>query len=61
MINGRSAAKPVPETPSAPITTCKPTSCKAMYGIVATMPVIVTAKASQRLPKRPRTKSPAVM
>ena len=33
----------------------------AMYGMVATMPVTVTASASQRLPKRPRTKSPAVM
>jgi hypothetical protein len=32
-----------------------------MYGNVATMPVIVTASASQRFPKRPRTKSAAVM
>jgi hypothetical protein len=47
--------------PSAPITTWMPTSCKAMYGMVATIPVTVTASASQRFPKRPRTKSPAVM
>jgi len=32
-----------------------------MYGKVATMPVIAIASASQRLPKRPRTKSAAVM
>ena len=61
MINGRSAASPVPEMPSAPTTTWMPTSCKAIYGMVATIPVMVTANASQRLPKRPRTKSPAVM
>jgi hypothetical protein len=61
MISGRSAATPAPETPSAPITTCSLTSCSAIYGIVATIPVIVNASASQRLPKRPRTKSPAVM
>ena len=47
--------------PSAPISTWMPTSCSAMYGIVATMPVIVIASASQRLPKRPFTKSPEVM
>jgi hypothetical protein len=29
--------------------------------MVATMPVMVMANASQRLPKRPRTKSPEVM
>ena len=32
-----------------------------MYGSVATIPVMVMASASQRLPKRPRTKSAAVM
>ena len=59
--SGRSATRPVPEMPSAPISTWMPTSCSAMYGIVATMPVIVIASASQRLPKRPFTKSPEVM
>jgi hypothetical protein len=32
-----------------------------MYGMVATIPVTAIASASQRLPKRPRTKSPEVM
>ena len=44
MISGRSAANPVPEMPSAPITTWMPTSCSAMYGMVATMPVTAIAK-----------------
>jgi hypothetical protein len=61
MISGRSAVKPEPEMPSPPMTTWIPTSYSAMYGMVATMPVMLTAKASQRLPKRPRTKSPGVM
>jgi len=38
------------------MTTCQATSCSAMYGMVATMPVMVIASASQRLPKRPLTK-----
>ena len=61
MMSGRSAAMPEPVTPSAPTTTWMPTSCSAMYGSVATMPVTVTASASHRLPNRPRTKSAAVM
>ena len=50
MIRGRSPITPSPETPIAPITTCMPTSCRAMYGIVATMPVTPTASASHLLP-----------
>ena len=38
-----------------------PTSCSAMYGIVAMMPVTATASASDRLRNRPGTKSDAVM
>ena len=50
MISGRSPIRPSPETPIAPITTCMPTSCSAIYGIVATMPVTPTASASHLLP-----------
>ena len=60
MINGRSPAKPAVSTPIAPITTWMPTSCSAMYGMVARMPVNAIASASQRLPYRPRTKSAEV-
>jgi hypothetical protein len=47
--------------PRAPNTTWMPTSWSAIQGMVATMPVIATASASHRLPKRLRTKSPAVI
>src|SRR2546430_1713912 len=47
MISGRSPIMPLPPMPSAPITTCRPTSCNAMYGMVATMPVTVIASATQ--------------
>ena len=50
MTSGKSPSQPWPETPMAPITTWMPTSCSAMYGMVAMMPVMVTASASQRLP-----------
>jgi hypothetical protein len=41
-----SVSLPMPITWS---TTCMPTSCSAMYGIVARMPVSATASASGRL------------
>ena len=41
-------------------TASRPTSCSAMYGIVATMPVIATSSARIGEPKRPRTKSAGV-
>ena len=53
-------AGPLVSSPMAPITTWMPTSCNAMYGMVARMPVQAIASASQRLPKRPRTKSAEV-
>ena len=37
-----------------------PTSWRAMYGIVARIPVTATASASARESKRPRTKSAGV-
>lgn len=37
-----------------------PTSCRAMYGIVATMPVTATSSASIEEPWRARTKSAGV-
>ena len=51
MISGTSATRPPPPpTPSPPITTSNPTNCKAIYGMVAMIPVIVIASASHRLP-----------
>ncbi len=50
MISGRSPTHPEVSTPMAPITTWMPTSCSAIYGMVATMPVTAMASASQRLP-----------
>ena len=49
-----------PLMPIAPSTTWMPTSCSAMYGIVASSPVAATAVAIGREPKRPRTKSAGV-
>ena len=37
-----------------------PTSCSAMYGMVARMPVTAIASESQREPYRPPTKSAGV-
>ena len=53
MISGRSAGSRCRQRPARRCTTWMPSSCRAMYGIVATMPVSATASASQRLPKRP--------
>ncbi len=39
-----------PCRPSARITTSIPTSCSAMYGIVASTPVIATASSNAREP-----------
>ncbi len=61
MMSGMSAMMPWPSTPIAAITTWMPTSCSAMYGMVARMPVSATTSASVGLSKRPRTKSEAVM
>ena len=59
MNRGRSAAKtlPDPPTPETSSTAWMPTSWSAMYGIVATNPVIGTASDSPREPCRPETKS----
>ena len=55
MISGHS-----PSTPIVRSTAPMPTSCSAMYGIVATMPVIAIISASVDEPWRPRTKSAGV-
>ncbi|GAA3446755.1 hypothetical protein GCM10018955_61940 [Planomonospora venezuelensis] len=49
-----------PVTPIDFSTASMPTSCSAMYGMVATMPVIATSSASVGEPKRARTKSAGV-
>jgi hypothetical protein len=52
MISGRSARNalaPLP-SPSAASTALMPTSCSAMYGMVATMPVTAMAVESDLLP-----------
>ncbi len=49
-----------PVTPIVLSTASMPTSCSAMYGIVATMPVIATSSASVGEPNRARTKSAGV-
>ena len=50
----------LPVTPIVLSTASMPTSCRAMYGIVATMPVSATSRAIVDEPKRPRTKSAGV-
>ena len=60
MMSGRSFAQPEPCTPITCSTASMPTSCSAMYGIVAMMPVSATATMSDPEPKRPRTKSAGV-
>ena len=60
---GRSRMKPLPEVPPTPRTVSTawmPTSCSAMYGMVARIPVPATASASPREPYLPRTKSAGV-
>ncbi len=49
-----------PVTPITFSTAWMPISCRAMYGMVATMPVIATSRARVGEPKRPRTKSAGV-
>ncbi len=64
MISGRSLTNVFDELPPMPITVSTawmPTSCRAMYGITARMPVNATARARPRDPYRPRTKSAGVM
>ncbi len=49
--SGRSLASRLsPPRPIVSKTACMPTSCSAMYGIVARMPVTATASDSPRLP-----------
>jgi hypothetical protein len=55
MISGQSPSMPIVAS-----TTWMPTSCSATDGMVASRPVIATAVASEREPKRPRTKSAGV-
>ena len=47
-------------TPMTVSTDWMPTSCSAMYGISARMPVNAMASARPREPYRPRMKSPGV-
>ena len=49
-----------PVTPIVLSTASMPTSCSAMYGIVATMPVIAISSASVGDSNRARTKSAGV-
>lgn len=49
-----------PVTPMALSTDSMPTSCRAMYGMVATMPVIAISSASTGESNRLRTKSAGV-
>ena len=63
MIRGRSLMNALPElglTPSTISTDSMPTSCSAMYGIVARIPVNATARPRPREPYRPRMKSAGV-
>src|SRR4051795_9636624 len=55
MISGHS-----PETPIVRMTAPMPTSCRAIYGIVAAMPVMAIISASVGEPWRPRTKTAGV-
>ena len=62
MNSGRSLAKvePLPPIPITSRQAWMPTSCRAMYGMVATIPVTATASESERDPCRPFTKSAGV-
>ena len=61
MTIGRWRASPlVPTTPIVLRTASMPTSCSAMYGIVATIPVMATSSASVDEPNLARTKSAGV-
>ena len=62
MMRGRSRVNAFvpPPTPSTDSTALMPTSCSAMYGIVATIPVMAIAVESSLLPYRPPTKSAGV-
>ena len=61
MTIGRCRASPlVPTTPIVLRTASMPTSCSAMYGMVATMPVIAMSSARVGEPNRARTKSAGV-
>ena len=61
MMIGRCRASMLsPVTPIVLSTASMPTSCSAMYGMVATMPVIATSSASVGESKRVRTKSAGV-
>jgi hypothetical protein len=62
MMSGRSLTNeeaPWP-TPMTSSTDWMPTSCRAMYGMRARMPVKATASPRPELPKRPMTKSAGV-
>jgi hypothetical protein len=64
MNSGRSLMKVFAELLPTPITVSTdwmPTSCSAMYGISARMPVNAAASASPREPYLPRMKSAGVM
>ena len=50
----------LPPTPSTVSTDWMPTSCSAMYGIVARIPVAATASPNPWDPCRPRTNSPGL-
>ena len=61
MMIGRCRASALsPVTPMVLSTASMPTSCRAMYGMVATMPVIATSSARIGEPNRLRTKSAGV-
>ena len=63
MNSGRSLTKVLPDVVPTPITVSTawmPTSCSAMYGISARMPVKAMASARPRDPYRPRMKSAGV-
>ncbi len=49
-----------PPRPTTSSTAWMPTSCSAMYGMVAMKPVTATASERPREPNRPRTKSAVV-
>ena len=64
MNSGRSLTNVLVEEVPTPITVSTawmPTSCSAMYGISARMPVKAAASARPREPYRPRMKSAGVM
>ena len=63
MNSGRSLTYVLVELASTPMTVSTawmPTSCRAIYGIRARMPVKAMASASPREPYLPRMKSPGV-